>query len=97
MPDEAQPVAAPQPERPAAASATPGETQHDGPGASGSAGEHTQGPAKAPAPESPGTPAAPATAAKPTPPPGTKAAPSSATKPAPQEKPASAPAAQKPP
>ncbi|WP_322986005.1 bifunctional (p)ppGpp synthetase/guanosine-3',5'-bis(diphosphate) 3'-pyrophosphohydrolase [Streptomyces sp. S584] len=83
MPDEAQPVAAPQPERPAAASATPGKAQPDGAGTPGPAGGDTQGPAEAPAHR---TPAAPA---KPTPPPGTKpappgakAAPSSGTKPA---------------
>ncbi|MFE4217731.1 RelA/SpoT family protein [Streptomyces sp. NPDC056844] len=83
MPDEAQPAAAPQPERPAAASATPGKAQPDGSGAPGPAGGDTQGPAEAPAHR---TPAAPA---KPTPPPGTKpappgakAAPSSGTKPA---------------
>ncbi|MGW1098948.1 RelA/SpoT family protein [Streptomyces sp. NPDC002455] len=83
MPDEAQPVAAPQPERPAAASATPGKAQPDGAGTPGPAGGDTQGPAEAPAHR---TPAAPA---KPTPPPGTKpappgakAAPSSGTRPA---------------
>ncbi|MEU2677918.1 bifunctional (p)ppGpp synthetase/guanosine-3',5'-bis(diphosphate) 3'-pyrophosphohydrolase [Streptomyces sp. NPDC007107] len=83
MPDEAQPVAAPQPERPAAASATPGKAQPDGAGTPGPTGGDTQGPAEAPAHR---TPAAPA---KPTPPPGTKpappgakAAPSSGTKPA---------------
>ncbi|MFJ8922402.1 RelA/SpoT family protein [Streptomyces sp. NPDC102415] len=83
MPDEAQPVAAPQPERPAAASATPGKAQPDGAGTPGPAGGDTQGPAEAPAHRTPATPA------KPTPPPGTKpappgakAAPSSGTKPA---------------
>ncbi|WP_329226726.1 RelA/SpoT family protein [Streptomyces sp. NBC_01460] len=76
MPDEAQPAAAPQPERPEAASATPGKAQSDGAAEPGTAGEHTQGPAEAPAPQ------APATQAKPSPPPGAKAAPSSGTKPA---------------
>ncbi|MEU5655842.1 RelA/SpoT family protein [Streptomyces sp. NPDC047737] len=76
MPDEAQPVAAPQPEKPAAASATPGKAQPAAAaGESGSSGEHTQGPAQAPAPQSPDGPA------KPAPPPGTKAAPVSGTKP----------------
>ncbi|MFF0076346.1 RelA/SpoT family protein [Streptomyces sp. NPDC005494] len=76
MPDEAQPVAAPQPEKPEAASATPGKAQPAAAaGESGSSGEHTQGPAQAPAPQSPDGPA------KPAPPPGTKAAPVSGTKP----------------
>ncbi|MEU1483423.1 RelA/SpoT family protein [Streptomyces sp. NPDC005752] len=99
MPDEAQPVAAPQPERPAAASATPGEAQPDGAGESRPAGEPTQGPDQAPAPQKPTAPAKPAppTEAKPTPPPGTKAAPSSGTKPEAPEKPASGSAAPKPP
>ncbi|MFC8227911.1 RelA/SpoT family protein [Streptomyces sp. NPDC057287] len=87
MPDEAQPAAAPQPERPEAASATPGKAQSDGAAEPGTAGEHTQGPAEAPAPQ------APATQAKPTPPPGTKAVPSSGTKPAPPAEPSGAPAA----
>ncbi|KPC83589.1 RelA/SpoT family protein [Streptomyces sp. NRRL S-4] len=107
MPDEAQPVAAPQPERPAAASATPGKAQPDGAGESGPADEPTQGPDRAPAPQTPAAPAKPAppaeakpappTDAKPTPPPGTKAAPSSGTKPATPEKPAAGSAAPKPP
>lgn len=79
MPDEAQPVAAPQPERPEAASATPGKAQPDRGGEPGGAGEHTQGPAQAQDPQDP------ATRAKPAPPPGTKAAP-------PGTKPAEAPA-----
>ncbi|MFC5172704.1 RelA/SpoT family protein [Streptomyces mutomycini] len=107
MPDEAQPVAAPQPERPAAASATPGKAQPDGAGESGPADEPTQGPDRAPAPQTPAAPAKPAppaeakpappTDAKPTPPPGTKAAPSTGTKPATPEKPAAGSAAPKPP
>ncbi|MFD6278310.1 RelA/SpoT family protein [Streptomyces sp. NPDC060209] len=97
MPDEAQPVSAPQPERPAAASATPGETQSDGAGTPGPAGEHTQGPAQAPAPPTSDAPAKPTPppGAKPTPPPGTKAAPPSETKPVSPEKPASGSAAPK--
>lgn len=78
MPDEAQPVAAPQPDKPAADSATPGKAQ---PGAAaaetGSSGEHTQGPAQPPAPGSSAGPA------KPAPPPGTKAAPVAGAKPPP--------------
>ncbi|MEU5169559.1 RelA/SpoT family protein [Streptomyces mutomycini] len=107
MPDEAQPVAAPQPERPAAASATPGKAQPDGAGESGPADEPTQGPDRAPAPQTPAAPAKPAppaeakpappTDAKPTPPPGTKAAPSTGTKPATPEKPAAGSAAPNPP
>ncbi|MBM7440887.1 bifunctional (p)ppGpp synthetase/guanosine-3',5'-bis(diphosphate) 3'-pyrophosphohydrolase [Streptomyces sp. HB132] len=99
MPDEAQPVAAPQPERPAAASATPGKAQPDGAGESGPAGEPTQGPDQAPAPQTPTAPAKPAppTEAKPTPPPGTKAAPSSGTKPTAPEQPAARSAEPKPP
>jgi GTP diphosphokinase / guanosine-3',5'-bis(diphosphate) 3'-diphosphatase len=68
LPDEAQPVAAPQPEKPAAASATPGKAQPGAtPAETGPVGEQTQGPAPAPQP--------PAGQAKPAPPPGTKAAP----------------------
>uniref|UniRef100_A0AAU3H4N1 GTP pyrophosphokinase n=1 Tax=Streptomyces sp. NBC_01401 TaxID=2903854 RepID=A0AAU3H4N1_9ACTN len=102
MPDEAQPVAAPQPERPAAASATPGKAQPDGAGTPGPAGGHTQGPAEAPADREPAAPAKPTPppGAKPAPPPGTKAAPASGTNPEPPAKPAesgSAAQAQKPP
>ncbi|MFJ6854994.1 RelA/SpoT family protein [Streptomyces sp. NPDC091271] len=98
MPDEAQPVAAPQPERPAAASATPGKAQPEGTGKPGPAGGHTQGPAEAPGDRTPAAPAKPTPppGAKPAPPPGTKAAPSSGT-PAPPETPASGPAEPKPP
>ncbi|MFE9726099.1 RelA/SpoT family protein [Streptomyces sp. NPDC005794] len=90
MPDEAQPVAAPQPERPAAASATPAKAQPDAAGQPGPAGDPEQGPAS-------GTPAAPAKptpppGAKPTPPPGTKAASASEPKPA-TPSPASGPTA----
>ncbi|MEU0149613.1 RelA/SpoT family protein [Streptomyces sp. NPDC006288] len=76
MPDEVQPVAAPQPEEPAEASATPGKAQPDREGEPGAAAERAQDPA--------GTPdhRTPATSAKPTPPPGTKAAPPSGPKPA---------------
>lgn len=82
MPDEAQPVAAPQPEKPAAGSATPGKARPDAAAAEpGPAGEHTQGPAQAPQPSS--------GPAKPAPPPGTKAAPGpSAAKQTPPAKPA---------
>ncbi|MEU9059324.1 bifunctional (p)ppGpp synthetase/guanosine-3',5'-bis(diphosphate) 3'-pyrophosphohydrolase [Streptomyces sp. NPDC048430] len=100
MPDEAQPAAAPQPERPAAASAVPGKAQPEGSGKPGPAGGHTQGPAEAPGDRTPAAPAKPAPppGTKPTPPPGTKAAPSSpssGTKP--PATPASGPAAPKPP
>lgn len=107
MPDEAQPAAAPQPEKPEAASATPGKAQPDGAGGSGPADEPTQGPDRAPASRTPAAAAKPAppaeakpappTDAKPAPPPGTKAAPSSGTKQATPEKPASGSAAPKPP
>ncbi|MFE5243132.1 MULTISPECIES: RelA/SpoT family protein [unclassified Streptomyces] len=82
MPDEAQPVAAPQPEKPAAGSATPGKARPDAAAAEPApAGEHTQGPAQAPQPSS--------GPAKPAPPPGTKAAPGpSAAKQTPPAKPA---------
>ncbi|MFJ4842759.1 RelA/SpoT family protein [Streptomyces sp. NPDC088746] len=97
MPDEAQPVAAPQPERPAAASATPGKAQPEGAGTPGPAGGHTQGPADAPGDRTPAAPAKPTPppGTKPAPPPGTKAAPSSGTKP--PATPAPGPAAPKPP
>ncbi|WP_405660539.1 bifunctional (p)ppGpp synthetase/guanosine-3',5'-bis(diphosphate) 3'-pyrophosphohydrolase [Streptomyces sp. NBC_01166] len=100
MPDEAQPVAAPQPERPAAASATPGKAQPEGAGKPGPAGGHTQGPAETPGDRPPAAPAKPTPppGTKPAPPPGTKAAPSSpssGTKP--PATPASGPAAPKPP
>ncbi|MFI6123408.1 RelA/SpoT family protein [Streptomyces sp. NPDC051064] len=100
MPDEAQPAAAPQPERPAAASAVPGKAQPEGSGKPGPAGGHTQGPAEAPGDRTPAAPAKPAPppGTKPAPPPGTKAAPSSpssGTKP--PATPASGPAAPKPP
>ncbi|MFB4425841.1 RelA/SpoT family protein [Streptomyces sp. QL37] len=83
MPDEAQPVAAPQPERPAAASATPGKAQPEGADKPGPAG--TQGPAETPGDRTPAAPAKPTPppGTKPAPPPGSKAAPSSGAKPAP--------------
>ncbi|MFJ8768708.1 RelA/SpoT family protein [Streptomyces clavifer] len=88
MPDEAQPVAAPQPDEPAADAATPEKAQpaHAGePAAGGSA----DGPARTPASEpaagaETGTPAAAPAPAKPAPPPGTKAAPAEPAKPAPE-------------
>ncbi|MFI2781619.1 RelA/SpoT family protein [Streptomyces sp. ALB3] len=95
MPDEAQPVAAPQPDRPAAASATPGKAQPDRPGTSGPA----QGPAQAPASETPAAAAKPTPppGTKPAPPPGAKTAPSSGAEPAAPAKPASGAAAPTPP
>ncbi|MGW3799878.1 RelA/SpoT family protein [Streptomyces clavifer] len=88
MPDEAQPVAAPQPDEPAADAATPEKAQpaHAGePAAGGSA----DGPARTPASEpaagaETGTPAAAPAPAKPAPPPGSKAAPAEPVKPAPE-------------
>ncbi|MFH9466753.1 RelA/SpoT family protein [Streptomyces clavifer] len=88
MPDEAQPVAAPQPDEPAADAATPEKARpaHAGePAAGGSA----DGPARTPASEpaagaETGTPAAAPAPAKPAPPPGTKAAPAEPVKPAPE-------------
>ncbi|MFD3609711.1 RelA/SpoT family protein [Streptomyces atroolivaceus] len=99
MPDEAQPAAAPQPERPAAASATPGKAQSGGAGTSGDAGERTQGPAQDPASRTPTAQAKPSPpgGAKPTPPPGTKAAPSSGAQHVPPAKPAPGAAAPEPP
>ncbi|MFC8592471.1 RelA/SpoT family protein [Streptomyces atroolivaceus] len=99
MPDEAQPAAAPQPERPAAASATPGKAQSGGAGTPGDAGERTQGPAQDPASRTPTAQAKPSPpgGAKPTPPPGTKAAPSSGAQHVPPAKPAPGSAAPEPP
>ncbi|MFH8757876.1 RelA/SpoT family protein [Streptomyces atroolivaceus] len=99
MPDEAQPAAAPQPERPAAASATPGKAQSGGAGTPGDAGERTQGPTQEPAPRTPTAQAKPSSpgGAKPTPPPGTKAAPSSGAQHVPPAKPAPGSAAPEPP
>ncbi|GHB05638.1 GTP pyrophosphokinase [Streptomyces clavifer] len=84
MPDEAQPVAAPQPDEPAADAATPEKAQ------SAHAGEPAaDGPARTPASEpaagaETGTPAAAPAPAKPAPPPGSKAAPAEPVKPAPE-------------
>lgn len=99
MPDEAQPAAAPQPERPAAASATPGKAQSGGAGTPGDAGERTQGPAQDPASRTPTAQAKPSPpgGAKPTPPSGTKAAPSSGAQHVPPAKPAPGSAAPEPP
>ncbi|MFD8802346.1 RelA/SpoT family protein [Streptomyces atroolivaceus] len=99
MPDEAQPAAAPQPERPAAASATPGKAQSGGAGTPGDAGERTQGPAQDPASRTPTAQAKPSPpgGAKPTPPPGTKAAPSSGAQHVPPAKHAPGSAAPEPP
>ncbi|WP_434092796.1 RelA/SpoT family protein [Streptomyces clavifer] len=84
MPDEAQPVAAPQPDEPAADAATPEKAQpaHAGEPAA-------DGPARTPASEpaagaETGTPAAAPAPAKPAPPPGSKAAPAEPVKPAPE-------------
>ncbi|WP_405391963.1 bifunctional (p)ppGpp synthetase/guanosine-3',5'-bis(diphosphate) 3'-pyrophosphohydrolase [Streptomyces sp. NBC_01102] len=70
MPDEAQPVAAPQPDKPAAAPATPEKAQ---PAGGSAAHEPVDGPAQAPASASE-SPAA-SGSAKPTPPPGSAPAP----------------------
>ncbi|WP_250289158.1 RelA/SpoT family protein [Streptomyces atroolivaceus] len=99
MPDEAQPAAAAQPERPAAASATPGKAQSGGAGTPGDTGERTQGPTQEPASRTPTAQAKPSPpgGAKPTPPPGPKAAPSSGAQHVPSAKPAPGSAAPEPP
>ena len=81
MPDEAQPVAAPQPDRPAAASATPGKAQPDGAGTPGPAAGHA-GPGRGTGPPDARRTgeADPAPGTKPAPP-GAKAAPSSGPSP----------------